>query len=365
MKRLICAAAALAMVVSSGFASAADVTEHQWVRASDNGSIMGRVIVPRGDSITAVRGAKVSLIDQFGKFAGVTTKSDKTGRFTISHVTPGVYTLMIQGDNAFACCAMHVLQPNVPISDQFEVAAGAVDYSVVRNAVVRYLPAGQPTAIVFDPSVNPLTSGRVEPGVSARVTQFEGGIKGRLTRAGFSDDMGAKDANVLIYHDGVEVARTVTDQEGNFVVGNLAPGSYSVLGSGKDGFGLMGLELVGALAETTAAKAGIQDTTLVAQAEAASETFVMQVAPLPSAATVIDDRVISEDQIGTAVPFEGTPGTSTGGGMSGGGGAGGGGGIGGGGRLLLLGGVGAGIAIALSDDDDSIEPPPVVSPVAP
>lgn len=372
MKRLTCFAAALAMMVSS-VVNAADVNEHQWVRASANGSVMGRVVVPRSEGISAARGAKVSLIDQYGKYATKPTESDKTGRFTLTNVPTGVYTLMIQGENAFACCAMHVVDSTVPIDNEFEIAAGAMDASVVRGVLVRYTPSGSPTQVSFDPSMNPTGKGRAVTGEAVRVQQFEGGLRGRLTRAGFADELGAKNSNVLVYSEGVEVARALTDENGDFVIADLAPGSYSVLGSGADGFGLMGIELVDPGTIAIASVPSGSAETLVSQVQQEiPNTFVMQVAPLPPGSTIISDELISEEEIGPAIPLDGSAPLVADGGFVGGGpvsgGAGGGGALGGGGGLrgvALLGGIGAAIAIGLADDDDSVVTPPVVSPSLP
>ncbi|QDV82854.1 MSCRAMM family protein [Planctomycetes bacterium TBK1r] len=367
MQRLICSIATLALVCASGFVSAADVAQQQWVRVSESGSVQGRVIVPRSEGIAAARGAKVVLIDQFGKPAAAATESDKTGRFTLTDVKPGVYTLMIRGDGTFACCAMHIVSKEVPISEQFEIAAGAVEFSVVRNAILRYMPTGQASKVEFDPSNNPMATDRAFTGESVRLSQYEGGLRGRLTRAGFTDNPGAQGANVVIYRDGIEVARTLTDATGYFQVADLAPGSYSVLGSGKDGFGLMGIELVNPLMVQSAQGTTDGDTTLVAQTESNSDTFIMQVAPGPI--TVIEDRLISEEEVdegGLLLPNGGYDPTAMSGSFGGGGG-GGGGGIGGGGSLrgiAVLGGIGAAIAIGASDDD-SIDTPPVISPSLP
>jgi hypothetical protein len=306
------------------------------------------------------------LIDQFGKPAAAATESDKTGRFTLTGVKPGVYTLMIRGDGTFACCAMHIVSKEVPISEQFEIAAGAVEFSVVRSAILRYMPTGQVSKVEFDPSNNPMATDRAFTGESVRLSQYEGGLRGRLTRAGFNDNPGAQAANVVIYRDGIEVARTLTDAKGYFQVDELAPGSYSVLGSGKDGFGLMGIELVNPLTVQTAQGTTDGATTLVAQTES-SDTFIMQVAPGPI--TVIEDRLISEEEVdegGLLLPDGGYDPTAMGGSFGGGGG-GGGGGVGGGGSLrglAVLGGIGAAIAIGASDDD-SIDTPPVISPSLP
>lgn len=371
MNRLICAAAVVAIVFSSSLASAADVTEQQWVRVAENGNVRGRVVVPRSGGISAARGAQVSLLDQQGHPVVEGVNSDNTGRFVLGKVSPGVYTLMIQGDNVFACCAMHVVRSEVPIRDEFEIAAGAVDYGVVKGVLVRYLPPVRNNDIVFNPSDNPLATDRALTGEVMRVRQFQGGLKGRLTRAGFTEDLGAKFTNVLIYRDGVEVARTVTDDQGDFLIAELAPGSYSVLGSGKDGFGLMGLELIDPLTIKTVVRETNIDTTYVVQPDEIPEMFVMQIAPGPM--TVIDDRLVEEREIGPAVPLDSTAGIPVDGGvpMSGGGFSGGGGGAGGGiaggrgiGPALLIGGLGA-VAISLAADDDPIVNPPVISPVTP
>lgn len=366
MKRLICAAAGLAMMFASTFASAADVTEHQWVRLSPQGSVKGRVVVPRSEGITAARGAKVLLIEQSGKAAASPVLADQTGRFTVNGVQPGVYTLMIQGEGAFAMCAMHVVRPDVAINDHFEIAAGAVEPRIVRQAMMRYMPATLPERIAFDPSSNPLATDRAISGETVRVMQVGGGLSGRLTQAGFSEHLGLAGANVLIYREGVEVARTLTDESGNFSVADLPPGSYSVLGSGAAGFGLMGLELVDPSASQTA-DSDATDASLVAQVPAAPETFVMQVAPYSGPIEVIDDRLVDERDLGPVAPFDGSPAGFGGGSVGGGGGGigGGGGGIGGGGGLLMAGGVATAIALAASDDDDGVVVPPVTSPASP
>ncbi|MEM6471627.1 MAG: carboxypeptidase-like regulatory domain-containing protein, partial [Planctomycetota bacterium] len=305
MTRLMHAATVFALFFAGSIASAADVTEQQWVRANGDGTVSGRVVVPRSGGISAARGAKVSLITPDGKYAADPVKSDKTGRFVLSNVVPGVYTLMVQGDNSFACCAMHVVNSNVPVRSEIEIAAGAVDASVAQSAMVRYLPQNQSGVIEFDPSVNPLATDRVLAGEVLRVSQVDGGLQGRLTKAGFGEELGAAGSNVLVYKDGVEVARTVTTATGDFSIEELAPGSYSVLGSGQDGFGLMGLELIDPLTMQTVAKA-TETSSLVAQVQSIPETFVMQVAPLPGPIDVISDELIDEEIVDAGIPIDGT-----------------------------------------------------------
>lgn len=368
MKRFICCFAALLVACSAQSASAADVIQNQWVRANQDGMVQGRVVVPRSEGISALRDGMVSLVDERGMYVARDIKSDQTGRFALEGVKPGVYTLMINGDDAFACCAMHVVSSNVAVQDEFVVAAGAIDYEVVRSAAVRYLPAGskQSSAVSFDPSVNPMATDRAIS-QDFRVRLSEGGLKGRLSRAGFADDMAAPKANVLIYRDGVEVARTLTDAAGKFFIPNLPTGSYSVLGSGEFGLGVVGFELVD---DSATAKVQSDDVSrLVQQPGGVAEEFVMQVAPLPGAGEVIEDRVIDEQIVDLGIVDDGgvIQGGVVGGGPIGGGPAGGG-GVGGSGRLrgiLPIGLGAAGLAIALADDSDAIITPLPASPATP
>ena len=365
MKRFICGVAALLVAFSSQSASAADVIQNQWVRANQDG-IQGRVVVPRSEGISALRDGTVSLVDERGKHVARDVKSDKTGRFTVPGVKPGVYTLMVTGENAFACCAMHVVSSDVAIQNEFVIAAGAIDYDVVRLAAARYMPTGKPakTAVDFDPSSNPMMSHESLQD-TMHIRRNEGGLKGRLTRAGLSENMGAPQANVLIFRDGVEVARTLTNDAGEFFVPSLPLGSYAVLGSGQHGLVVAGLELVDELA--AAAIDSDDASRLVQPPGEISDQFGAQLAPLPG--TVITDEVISEqiidlgvvnDDDNTGVAF------FPGGGSVGGGPVGGGGGVGGRGLrgIVPLGLGAAGLAVALADDDDGTITP-IASPATP
>ena len=365
MKRFICIAAAAVVALSAQFATAA-VTQNQWVRADQDGSVKGRVVVPRSEGISALRDGVVSLVDERGKFVAREVKSDQTGRFSLNGVKPGVYTLMINGKDAFACCAMHVVSSNVAIQDEFVVAAGAIDYDVVRSAAMRYLPVSgrsESSSVSFDPSMNPMTTDRALSKDWFHIRRSEGGLKGRLSRAGFAEEMAAPQANVLIFRDGVEVARTLSGKAGEFYVPNLPTGSYSVLASGEHGLGVVGLKLVDDLGT---AKTDSEDASrLVQQFGDASDEFVMQVAPLPGAGQVIEDRVIDEQIVDLGIVDDG--GVIQGGAVSGpiGGGPAGGGGVGGRRRGLAVGFGIAALVVALADDDDDTSLTPIASPATP
>ncbi|KAA5543616.1 carboxypeptidase regulatory-like domain-containing protein [Roseiconus nitratireducens] len=371
MKGLTCGLATLAMLVSATIVSAQDVTLHQWVRSSADGTVTGNVVIARDYSVSSLGDAQVSLMTLDGKEASAPVSTDKDGKFVLSDVQPGVYNVMVRGDQAFACCALHVVMPSVPVANSFEIAAGSIDYSVVRGAMIRYQPAGKPAAIEFDPTKAPEAAPEA-PLEAVRVAQFDGGMKGRLTRAGQAKNRGAANSNVIIFQDDIEVARTTTDAEGYFNIDELELGSYSVLGLGRDGVGLLGLELVDPAALQTAGKLA-ERSLVVNQGAACCDSFSMQVAPLPAGGSMVQDVVVSEQIIDGGVPIDGytSPlgGGSMGGYAGGGYGAGGaGGGIGGGGGLggiAALGGIGAAIAIAASDDDNAVVTPPPASPASP
>lgn len=377
MKRFVLSIVASAMFLFSSAASAADVTQHQWVQRDGSGSITGRVVIPRGNGISALRDANVKLIDANGRLASAAVKSDKTGRFNLTSVAPGIYTLMIQGDQAFACCAMHVVDADVRIGTSFEIAAGAVDYSVVKGAMIRYAPVDNMPPIDFDPASNPWQTDRALSGEQLRIVQSDGGLKGRITRAGFGTNLAAPSTNVIIYRDGNEVARTMTDASGNFNVSDLPAGSYSVLGTGEYGFGFLGLELIDSLTVQSVDNSADAAGSLVAKQNGVQDTFVMQIAPLPGAINIIEDKLIEEREI-SSIPLDmgpgqivdgGFSGVSGGGVVSGGGGfSGGGGGISGGGGLGGIGGIGGlggVLALALSDDDNAVVIPAPASPATP
>jgi len=363
MKGLTCGLATLALMVSATIASAQDDRLHQWVRMDNNGSVKGSVVIARNGSVSSLGDVQVWLVSRDSSEASDPVSTDETGTFVLEDVQPGIYNVIVRGEKAFACCALHVVLPNVPVSNEFEVAAGAVDYTVVHNAMLRYLPPGDPAEIDFDPTRGPLPAPQSSM-EAVRISQTEGGLKGRLARAGQTKEIGSANANVMIFRGDTEVARTRTDADGNFRIDDLKPGSYTILGLGRDGVGVLGLELVDPTSLQTAR--ADRGSTLVANQSDVAEMFTMQVAPLPPEATVTSDVVISEEEIGPGVPVDGYGAPIGGGGNIVGGGGGGGGGLGGGGGIGAFLGFGAIAAIALSDDDDDDDvTPPIASPSIP
>jgi len=381
------------------------LTANQWVRPTADGELVGRLVLPtENGAAQAVKNAALALTDADGKT--LTTQTDDSGRFKISDVRPGVFALTARGEGVFACVAMHLIDPKADDADMFageaEIAVASIDYSLVKMAVVRYLPpATKASALsITEADLNKL-SPRVNGEDYSRVAQDDGGLTGQISLAGATGGnlAGAGGTNVFVIRNGAEVARTVTDQDGKFRIEKLSPGEYALLAVGAGGMGLTGFELIDENLITKTAMTpnenGYTFVTAFGDACCCCPQFEIQCAPMPEVVTcveevivcdpqpiaqevIISDEVVGEQIIGEEIVTDGfgTPlagggygGYAGGGGFSGGGGGGfGGGGLGG---IAALAGIGGVIAAIASDDDNGgggtiiREVPVPVSPFSP
>ena len=228
------------------------LTENQWVQPTENGTLVGRVVLPaEGNTLRAVKDATVAIIGRDGVVRRGIAKTDAEGRFAINDVKPGVYALTARADYVFACCAMHVLDSELSLEREFpreaEISAANIDYTTVNTAIIRYMPPKvKRTEFSLDEAEFNLLAARVASSDRFRVAQVAGGLRGHLLRPGArgAELNGVGLTNVFIVKDGREVARTVTNENGEFSVPALAVGQYSLMAIGADGLGLMGFELV-------------------------------------------------------------------------------------------------------------------------
>lgn len=387
--------ACLAALIScqTAFGQVTHLTEKQWVKSVD-GNLQGRIILPtEGGAASAVKEATVALVDRDGKILKASAKTNAKGEFQIAGVKPGVYALTARADYVFACCAMHVLgnEADKAFPTSVEIAAANIDFTTVKTAVIRYMP---PKVRDFDFSIEKANLTALTPQVTGkdffRVIQSGDGMRGRLHCAGaFGDELDeAQLTNVFIMKNGLEAARTVTNENGEFTIDKLDPGQYSLMAIGPEGLGMVGFELVSA--EDSIAQTTTDGKQFVGvSANCCCQEFAMQVAP--PCEQIISDVVISEQVIdpcggcgqpvdacgcgqvvdpcgcGAGVPIEGeiiddgfgTPlaggyGAGGGGGYYGGGGGGGGGLLGGGGGFGAIAGLAGlgGVIAAVADDDD-------------
>ncbi len=428
--RLLCLLALTSIVFSSiATAELNHLTENQWVQPADDGTLVGRVVLPaEGGTSEAVEDATVAILGRDGEVLSSVEKTDSQGRFVIRGVKPGVYALTARADFVFACCAMHVLDSHLTLDREFpkevEISAANIDYTTVNTAIIRYMPPNVKTApfSIDDAEFNNLAS-QVTSDNGFRVAQVAGGLRGKLHRPGAQGaelaDVGL--TNVFIVKDGREVARAVTNEQGEFSINALSVGQYSLMAVGADGLGLMGFELVTEDEDAESASVTSDGKQFVGhRARHCCKQVSMQVAP-PTCVSICQPVVIAQqpietcggcgkphNQCGCGMPVDpcacdpalgvGTPlagefdpafygdaalgdplmGGYGGGGYGGGGYGGGGGGYGGGGGgggaggfgaiagLATIGGVIA--AISTSDDDSSgvfVVPSPPATPSIP
>jgi hypothetical protein len=374
------------------------LTQNQWIQPVENGTLEGRLILPGRKGVEAVQGALVAMMSRGGDILKSETPTNGNGEFLVRGLKPGVYALTARADSVFACCAMQILDANDNLAQEYprtaEISAAKIDFTDVNTALLRYLPPNvKPMEFsMVDAELDQLAP-RVCSNNTHRVVQFGGGLKGRLHRPGAigSDLDDARLTNVFIIQEGIEIARAVTNQQGEFQIDSLPPGHYSLMAIGPYGLGLIGLELVAPSTNqslrTSAGKRLIGTLT-----DGCCQEFAMQVAPVQEVMTICEEVVIEQplvdpcgcgqviDQCGCGIPIDacgceviddglGTP--LTGGYMGGGGYAGSyGGGYGGGGLGAIAGlaGIGGIIAVAASDDDDTptgtVTPAPA-TPVVP
>ncbi|WP_044302284.1 carboxypeptidase-like regulatory domain-containing protein [Rhodopirellula sallentina] len=417
MKRLlalvsVCSWAVCGFSVSNVTAQSTSlgVTDHltvpQWVNPKTPGELSGRIILPAADgSSQPIADATVVMTDRDGET--VRGRTDDAGQFVISGVNPGVYALTARADGAFACCAMHVVSEDMASAEvlprEVEVAAAAIDYTIIKTAILRYLPPmSQDNPYTIANADLKEISSRVVGENLFRVSQSDGGLKGRIHVAGANGktlgDAGL--LNIFLVHKGEVIDRVLSNRNGTFAFEDIAPGEYSILAIGQTGLGMAGFELVDeALASQTDSSVfvGSEGRTLVAAYNdpccCCCTEFAMQIAPLPQAIESFEEVIYEEpltteegvvvdpamdpamqgavDQFGNPIggegfgdPALGGSGALTGGGYGGGGFAGGGGGGGGfGGGLAGLAGLAAIAAVAGDDSDPLPGPAPPASPI--
>jgi protocatechuate 3,4-dioxygenase beta subunit len=281
----------------SSYKSVADLTISQWVQPNEAGLLKGRVVTHATDGASvAVAKASVALVDKDGNVLRSEALTDVKGEFVVKNVKPGVYALSARSGNLIAACAMHILATVDGDEKQFaskaEIAAAAIDYATLRDAIVRYLPkTTKPSPSALKPTISKEQLGALAEQVigteAFRIAQIDGGMVGQIFSAGVqgAELPTANVTNVFILQDGKEIARTVTNDKGEFQVASLKLGSYSIMAVGPEGLGLAGFELVNEETLKTAdqvTKDGERFVGLLSRLRArrCARKFGMQVAPV-------------------------------------------------------------------------------------
>lgn len=341
----------------------------QWVRLSKDNSVSGSLVHLTGTESKAIGGLPVALV----RDGQVThrVKAGEDGKFTFSDVEPGSYSLVTRTNESIAAFSLQVLDSsNTHLSSDVEVRvvrpAGTKVKEILRSQT---LPTYAVRA-VEGPSIekDPLGDSRSFSKSHVIKMDAQGNLVGQLASVGVGNDM--SNMQVYVLKDGVEVATTRADKNGQFTIEKLNPGVYGFIAAGDGGFAATSFHLISA---ATAAKSN-DGSVYVSIFGHACGRMNVEVVPCAEVVTceqpvqVIEESIVQApvaeacnevvvDECGTA------PSCGCGGGWGGGwGGGGGGGGFGGGGFGALAGiaGLAAVAGILAADDNDDV---PVVSPI--
>ncbi|MFK8113192.1 MAG: carboxypeptidase regulatory-like domain-containing protein [Rubripirellula sp.] len=313
MKRLLATLSLFAMGLITAPALVAQttvvnhLTMNQWVSPTADGALTGRVILPQSDGqAKALEDISIAIMSRDGEV--LRAKTNSRGEFSISDVESGVYALTARGENVFACCAMHVIEDVAGFPKSAEVSVANIDYTVVNTAIIRYLPPNVKSSnasisnVKLEGLVNQVCGDEL-----FRVAQVKGGMKGRLHVAGAvgADLRGANLTNVFVFKDGMQIDRTVTNENGQFDIEKIQPGYYSLLAVGHSGVGLIGFELVdeSELTETVSNDSADQSERLVGlrhrrKGGCCCQEFAMQIAPMPEIVSCVEEVIIEQPACG-------------------------------------------------------------------
>jgi len=337
------------------------------VELAADGSLSGRFsnIETGTGELNPADGVRVSLISGSGDSRD--TVSRKDGTFSFSDVGPGVFTVHAdspQGrlaygirtirsyDSADAASEADPVPTSLSLQMDFGLAPSR-DLAALGQVIKEVRPdkaddaeaKEEAKAIAEDTNYveTSFDADLAEGSIGHEQLRLneDGSLDGHVTL--LNPDNGniapVTDLTVSFITDNRLSNSTRVQPDGSFVQENLLPGVYTCVIAGKDGISYMGVDVVANNDDNfvpTAMRQGgfgagvVQDTFV--------EEYVVE-------EVVVDD----DDDDGGFLPFDG----GGGGGALGGGAAGAGGGLG---PLLLLGGLGAGIA-ALVNDDNNVIPP--------
>lgn len=355
----------------------------QCVRPSTVGQFQAKVIVPMsGSRASVVPNANVTLFG--GKGAVHRGKTNIHGDVSIAGVEPGVYAITAQAKGLFACYSMHVLGADQATQhacpDSADVSCALVSSQQFGATVMPYLASEADRAeIKVDDSTLVKQAYRPAGDAMYRVTRSGDGLRGNLRSASDSE---AKQMNVFLFRNRVNIGRTVSDETGQFEFAKLPSGVYSLVAVGPNGLAALGFELVDEVRGS--ASVSRDGRTLVNQvAELIAPSLVVDVIPLTEEeldGVIEEEEEEEEDEEETGEEADGEETLDAedefvedqfGNPMAGGGyapGAGGGGAGGGGGGAGGIGGIGAlaalGAAAASSSNGGGFFVPPA-SPVTP
>jgi len=340
-----------------------DLNHYQWVHRGEDGSIVGSIGAPAGDSQIRQGGVDIYLVRD-GKRV-VTTRSGEDGSFRLVGVAPGVYSLVAETPSTLAIMSLTVLEnvsgQHLPTGIQIRSLTPATDrvVSLLRSGTVPRATHG----LAMDK--DPIAGTRKFLNSYKVAIDTEGDLRGRVTVPGGGRSL----AGTMVYltSAGKEVARTKTDDFGNYRFEGILPGNYGFVASGPQGVAALGFVAVNGGAEEGQSNASIApDGARYVNSSVVEESIpVLNVELASSDCLGVPVEIVGEEIVAgecCPLPMGGCCGVA--GGYGGGGG--GGGGVGGsfGGGLLPLAAIAGltavGITVAKENNNNSNV---IISPV--
>ena len=219
----------------------------QWVKPRTAGVLKGDIFAPvSGGASVVVEDAVIVLRGKNGWVGEGTT--NRLGRFTVTDVEPGVYSMMVKGPGVFAFYALQVAAENDvdthTYPDRVTVPCAFIDEAAV-NRLAKHVN-GELTLdeiVVAPEGLAVGQDGDVSGSTSSLVTLTDGKLSGVLLQPG-SGFEAASSMNVTLFQDGREVATAVTQPDGKFEIGGLRPGIYAFVAHGKSGVSVVGIEAI-------------------------------------------------------------------------------------------------------------------------
>lgn len=215
----------------------------QWVKPRTAGVLKGDILAPvLGGAAVVVDDAVVVLRGKDGWVGEGET--NRLGRFTVTDVKPGAYSLMVKAPGLFAFYALQVAAENDVDAHTYPERATVSCAFIEETAVNRMAKHVKGELTLDDVKVAPEGLGVVQSGIvpsSSVVTLTDGKLSGVLHQAG-SDFVPAVGEEITLLQDGVRVATGVTGKNGQFEISGLDAGIYAFVARGKSGVAVVGIE---------------------------------------------------------------------------------------------------------------------------
>ena len=206
---------------------------------NSTGAIEGRIATIDADSkeMQGLSKLKVFLIRNGEVSKEVVT--DNTGTFTINNVSEGAYSFIATGENGFAAYGVNVVaNDGTQEVNVIEAAAVSPQFEAVQNILSSNLPQ-----TVADQIVETTTSNAKDFVGSNRVRLVDGGLSGHVVPL-LGEVAQANGTYVHLIQNNQQVAEVQADAMGAFHIADLEPGVYDFVAAGPSGFAAVSFEAV-------------------------------------------------------------------------------------------------------------------------